>query len=53
MITSVVSKGADKLNVIRINQKTYSSWSKAREAYIVVSKNAKVSSVWNQDFTEA
>ena len=39
MITDVVSKGADKLNVIRINQTTYSSWSKAREAYRAVGKN--------------
>ena len=53
MITDVVSKGADKLNVIRSNQKTYSSWSQAREAYLVISRNAKVSSVWNQVFAEA
>jgi hypothetical protein len=53
MITDVVSKGADKLTVIRFNQKTYSSWSQAREAYRAVSRNAKVSSVWNQVFAEA
>ena len=53
MITDVVSKGADKLTVIRFNQKTYSSLSQAREAYRAVSRNAKVSSVWNQVIAEA
>ena len=53
MITDVVSKGADKVNVIRFNQKMYNSWSQAREAYRAVIRIAKVSSVWNQAFAEA
>ena len=40
MVTNVVSKGADKQNVIKFNQRSYHSWSQAREAYLAVSRDA-------------
>jgi hypothetical protein len=41
-----------KLTVIKFNQKSYGSWTKARDAYRSVSKNATVTSVWNMVYAE-
>jgi hypothetical protein len=41
-----------KLIIIKFNQKSYGSWTKARDAYRSVSKNATVTSVWNMVYAE-
>jgi hypothetical protein len=41
-----------KLTVIKFNQKSYGSWTKACDAYRSVSKNAMVTSVWNMVYAE-
>jgi hypothetical protein len=41
-----------KLTVIKFNQKSYGSWTKARDAYRSVSKKATVTSVWNMVYAE-
>jgi hypothetical protein len=41
-----------KLTVIKFNQKSYGSWTKARDAYRSVSKNATVASFWNMVYAE-
>lgn len=53
MTADAVSKGAEKKGVIKFNQKSYETWSQARDAYRSVSRNAKITSVWNQVFVEA
>jgi hypothetical protein len=45
-------QGLAKLAVIKFNQKSYGTWTKAREAYGSVSKNATVTSVWNMVYAE-
>ena len=37
MVNDAVSKGADRQIVIKFNQRSYNSWSQAREAYRAVS----------------
>ena len=40
MVTDAVSKGTDKQMVINFKQRSYNSWSQAREAYPAASRSA-------------
>jgi hypothetical protein len=46
-------QGPAEQAVIKFNQKSYCSWTDARDAYRSVSRNATVTSVWNMVYAEA
>jgi hypothetical protein len=55
MTDDAVSKqqGAAKQAEIKFNQKSYSCWSEARDAYRSVSRNVNITSVWSMVYAEA